>query len=90
MTNALGEVAYRQNPVCSDRIHAVLAPMNRVTTNITWHLSGPQAVVSSGPKFDSNLPPTCEPNSGQSLSPMANDHSSVVKIADLGQKIAKR
>jgi hypothetical protein len=31
--------------------------------------------------------PICEPNSGQSMSPIANDRATIAKIADLDQKI---
>jgi hypothetical protein len=48
-----------------------------------------ESIAIAWPKFDSNHPPTYDPISGQPMSPIANDHPIVVKIADLDQKIAK-
>jgi hypothetical protein len=43
------------------------------------------AVANACQKFDSDHPPTCDPNSGQSMPPVANDRATVAKIADLDQ-----
>ena len=53
-------------------------------------LVGKRGSVTLRQLFDSNHPPTCEPNNGQPMSPIANDHAIVVKITDLDQKIANK